>query len=139
MKTRVLFLVLLLITLGAFSASAQTAPTVPVLGVGSLAFDVPADVVTAQAQAYRAYVGTNPAVRLTVACVASATAGASTCSAPLSALPLTSAGQTVALSSAVVAADGEVETAKVSAPFVLALAPKAVAPTGNSARIRAAP
>lgn len=119
-------------------ASAQTPPTILVLGVGQVAFDVPTvTLADAQAQAYRAYVGTAAAIKPSVAC--SGTASPFTCTFPVSALPLTINAQSLALTSAVVAADGEQESVKVVAPFVLALARPPVPPSVSTMRVRPTP
>lgn len=120
---------------------AQT--NITVLGVGKLAWDQATLTPTqASAQTYYAYVPSTATTKitLTATCVAAtAPATGSACTAPLSQLNLQT-GQTVslALTSAVTAADGEQETAKVVAPFTLSKAGPAASPVFSATPIRPA-
>ena len=112
---------------------AQSQTTIRVLGVGKVAFDVDLALADAQAQTIKAFVPSTAATGIVVtttcaAAPASATGPVSTCTFNLSALPLTATAQSLALTASAVAADGTVETAKVTAPFVLSLVGPPVAP-----------
>jgi len=131
-------LLIALVLLSTSPAHAQTPPTIKVLGVGAIAMDVATPtLVEAQAQTYRAYLGTAAAITVTVSC--SGAASPFTCTFPLSALPLTSTAQSLAVTSAIVAADGEVESVKAVAPFVLAKAPPPVPPVASTMAVRPKP
>jgi len=123
-------LVFVLLTLGmATAASAQT--NIVVLGTGRVAFDMKADaaqpaytLADVSGFVYRAYMpataSTAVSPGLTITCAATATAGTFQCTFPLTALPLsTTAYQSLAVSAGLNAADGVVESAKATAPFVL--------------------
>jgi len=115
------------------SASAQT--NVRVLGVGRVAFELALDQAGAQGQRYRLYVpaaSTAAGVVLTVTCAPATPGPLTTCSFPLSAITLPAAPATVgfAITAAVTAADGEVESSRVTAPFVLSRAVPPVGPSG---------
>lgn len=117
----------------AVTASAQTPPTIPVLGVGQVAFDIAtATLAEAEAQLYRAYVDSRAAIVVKATCTG--TASPFTCSFPLSALALTGT-HTLSLTAAITAADGEQESAKVAAPFVLKKAGPPVSPPAASVRV----
>jgi hypothetical protein len=112
-------------------------PVVTVLGVGVIGFtvDVPT-VADANAQVYRAYVGNKPAIALAAICVGSERPFQ--CSAPIDVLKpvLTATPQPLSLTALVAAADGEVESARGAAPFVLRLAGPPVGPTPAATSIR---
>lgn len=118
----------------AATAGAQTPPTIPVLGLGEVAFEVPtATLADAQTQTYRAYVDARPAVVLKPVC--SGTASPFVCAVPLSAFALT-ATHSLSLSAAITAADGEQEGPKVAAPFSLKKVGPPVSPPSASIRVR---
>jgi hypothetical protein len=128
---KVLLIVAALVAL-ALPAAAQT--NMRVIGVGKVAFDVATPTLAeAQAQVYKAYMPATVTTGITVtaACTTatgSTAAGEFTCMFTLMALPLTAAAQSLALTASVVAADGAVETMKVTAPFTLSLVGPPVAP-----------
>lgn len=132
------FLFALTCVLVASAVQAQTPPTIPVLGVGKVAFDVGLSPDAAQAQGYRAYVDANAPITVTVTCAASANPAIATCTFPLSALNLT-ATHSLALTAVVTAADGELESAKAPVPFVLRLVGPPVAPTAASSKVQPGP
>ena len=115
--------------------AAQT--TITVLGVGSVAMDLPGlTAAQALAQGYRAYVpatSTTP-IALTVTCTGSAPA---LCTFPIAALNLPVAqARSLAVTATLVAADGLQESVKVVAPFLLLVGAPAVAPTYSATPIR---
>jgi hypothetical protein len=119
-------------------AAAQTPAVIRVLGVGQVAMDVDtATLAEAQAQGYRAYVGTAAAIVLTVTCTGAARPFV--CVFPLaqiqSALSPTAA-RSLAVAAFVSAADGERESARASAPFTLQQAAPPVAPTAGAMSVR---
>lgn len=123
----------------AISASAQTVQ--PVLGVGLIAMDIvaatgdPAGPMTqarAQGQTYRLYVpatASSATRTLSVNCGVPNASAVVRCTFPLNVFTLPQTGSiSFAVSAAVVAADGEVESAKVVAPFNLSRAGQPVGP-----------
>lgn len=119
-------------------AAAQTPPTIRILGVGQVGMDVPTPTLAeASAQKYRAYVN-NATVGTVVTATCTGTVSPFLCAWPLSAITaqlVATAARPLSVTAAVTAADGEKESAKVVAPFVLQLAGNPVAPTAASISI----
>jgi hypothetical protein len=114
------------------------AQTITVLGVGKVAMDIPLTGAAAQLQVYKAYVpATNPtAITVTATCTG-ATAPA-LCTFPLAQLNLpVGVSRSLAVSSSISAADGTLESAKVTAPFALLLAGPPAAPAFSATPIQA--
>lgn len=134
---RVAILAALYLLVSAWSVNAQT--TVTVLGTGNLAFDIIGITpLEANAQKYRVYLPATASIGQvsTVSCTGSGTT--SLCMLSLTQLPLTSTAQSLAVSAAKTAADGEVESPKAVAPFVLLKAGLPVAPVFSATPIRPA-
>jgi hypothetical protein len=118
-------------------AHGQTPINITVLGVGKLAWDVPLPPAQAQAQVYKAYLPSDGTTASTLTTTCTATASGSQCAAPLSELNLqTGVSTSLALTATVTAADGEVESNRVVAPFVLTKAGPPAEPTYSATPIR---
>jgi hypothetical protein len=117
-------------------AAAQEPPVILVVGKGFVAFGQPATTL-AQANSfkYRAYVDALPAKDIKPTCTGTATPFV--CTFPLTDLVLPATGNhTLAITAAVVAVDGEEESDKGIAPFVLEMVARPVAPVPASFRIQ---
>jgi hypothetical protein len=140
MIRRILFVCSMVLLTAAVPALAQTPPTLLVLGVGEVAFDVDLPPAQASAQAYRLYAPdtATASTALTVICAAASTGTGSTCRFPLTAFTLPASPATLgfALTSVITAADGVLESSKVTAPFVLGRAVPPVPPKATAMSVR---
>lgn len=138
-KTLCGFLIAAALVIGVKEAAAQAPPTITVLGVGKVAFDVPLPLAGTLAQTYRAYVPATALVPIVVppTCIATGASGtASSCTFPLTTLNLTiGVTSSLAMTAVIVGVDGELESARTVAPFVLRRGGPPAAPAFSSTPI----